>query len=84
MIHMRVGRGEWHAFSCGIEGETSGDVSEVTCAECLYHMITGALEQADRELDALEYCRLLAQLAHPELTITTIVGPRDRDHTPHL
>lgn len=75
MIHMRTRQGDWHAFSCGVEGEASGDVSKVTCAECLYHMITGALEQADRELDALEYCRLLAQLQHPNMIITVAVGP---------
>lgn len=67
MIH--VERYEGMSYCTGA-GETGANPDEATCGECLFHLITEALEGEDGELRALEYAALLAQLTHPELTIT--------------
>lgn len=61
---------------CTEPGQTSPDTDVVTCSECLFHIATEALEGTDRQLEALEAVRRIAELAHPQLRITTHVGPQ--------
>lgn len=39
-------------------------------AEAWFHMVTDCLEDSGRELEALQWCRMLAQAANPDLVIT--------------
>lgn len=60
---------------CTAQGRASTDTDEITCGECLWHIASEALEGTGEELIALEAVRRIAELAHPELRITTSVGP---------
>lgn len=74
MVH--AARDEGHTI-CTLPGEGTSNTDLVTCAECLFHLITETLADRDAaagSMEALEYCRLLAQLTHPDLVITVIVG----------
>lgn len=43
--------------------------------EALCQAVTEALEGTGQELEALEWMRCLAELTHPDLRITTLIGP---------
>jgi hypothetical protein len=60
---------------CTAKGQASTDTDTITCEECLWHIASEALEGTGEELIALEAVRRIAELAHPELRITTLVGP---------
>lgn len=76
LVHASRSDSEPVSFCGTTTGSASTALDEVTCDECLYHVICEDLEGTGEELHALYAARRLASLVNPDRVITVTVGPK--------